>query len=47
MKNVDKVGQKNDDKARTKKPRTFFPDVVQSARRCLYNLGYSIASEKN
>lgn len=46
MKKVDKMGQKNDDKTRTEKPRTFFIDVVKSARRCLYKLGYSIASEK-
>lgn len=46
MKNVDKMGQKPDNKTRIEKPRKFFTDVVESARRCLYNLGYSIASEK-
>jgi hypothetical protein len=45
MKNVDKMGQKNDNKTRMNKPRTFFADLVKSARHCLYQLGYSIASK--
>lgn len=40
------MGEENDDKTRTEKPRIFFADMVESARRGLYNLGYSIASRK-
>lgn len=39
------MGQKNDDKTRTQQPRVSFINLVKSARRCLYDLGYSIASQ--
>lgn len=45
-KNADKMGLKNDMKARETKPRFFFSEVVNLARCCLYKLGYSISSTK-
>ncbi|KAF9455660.1 hypothetical protein BDZ94DRAFT_1179515 [Collybia nuda] len=44
-KKIDKMGQKNDIKARDKNPRTFMANLVQKARNCFYQLGYSIASK--
>jgi hypothetical protein len=46
MKKVDKMGQKNDDRARVNNPRTFMANLVQTARDCIYRLGYSIVSKK-
>jgi hypothetical protein len=46
MKKVDKMGQKNDLKARINRPRTFMANLVQTARNYIYRLGYSIVSKK-
>jgi hypothetical protein len=41
---IDKVGQKRDSRDRITKARTYLSDVIRTARRFIYDLGFNIDS---
>jgi hypothetical protein len=41
---IDKVGQKRDSRDRITKARTYLGDMIRTARRFIYDLGFNIDS---
>jgi hypothetical protein len=46
LKDVNKMGQKNDLKKQINQPWTWMVNLVQTVHNCIYKLDYSIASKK-